>query len=84
MNAKIRAVVAEELTFLAAHGKEPDDGTGFGPTVVATVAALFHSAGYLTESFAPHVNGDVVAKTAEAQFNEGRADFRLFNRETVQ
>lgn len=84
INKKVRDVVSDELTMLAKMGAEPEDGSGFGPTVVAAVAAMLNAAGYLTESFEPHVRGDVLSLIAQSQFDAGREDFRLHHRTTKQ
>jgi hypothetical protein len=84
INKRVRDVVADELTRLSRFGVEPEDGSGFGPTVVAAVAAMLNAAGYLTASFEPHVRGDVMSGVAQSQFDAGREDYRLHHRSTVQ
>ena len=80
INARIREVVTEELGDLLRNGEMPEDASGAGPTIMAAIAAMIHSAGYLTGSFEPHLKGDVVAGIVQAQFNEGRKDFLLYHR----
>lgn len=80
INQRIREVVSDELGDLLRNGELPEDASGAGPTVMAAIAAMIHSAGYLTGSFEPHLKGDVVAGIVQAQFNEGRRDFLLYHR----
>lgn len=80
INQRVREVVSEELRDLLTTSQLPSDASGAGPTIVAAIAAIIHSAGYLTGSFEPHIKGDVVAGIVQAQFNDGRRDFLLYHR----
>lgn len=84
VNQVIRDAVTDELSDLLENGELPEDASGAGPTIVACVAAMLHSAGYLTASFEPHLDGNVLASIVKAQFNEGRKDFRKYHWKTLQ
>lgn len=83
-NNDIRAFVAAKLEDLLKSGELPEDASGAGPTIVAVIAAMLHSAGYLTASFEPSLNGDVLASVVQDQFNAGRRDFHFYNSGLVQ
>ena len=74
MNVELADFVSARLQKFLTEGNLPADASGAGPTIVAVIAAMMNCAGRLCASFEPHLNGDVIAEIAAAQFNEGRAD----------
>lgn len=79
INAAVRKAVSEKLNGMLIAGQLSENARDAGPMIVAAIAAVIHSAGYLCGSFEPSLDGDVLAGVVAAQFNEGRADFRLYN-----
>lgn len=83
-NEDLRAFVAGKLEALLKSGELPADGSGAAPTIVAVIAAMLHAAGYLTASFEPSLNGDILAAVVGDQFDAGRRDFHFYNSGSVQ
>ena len=76
-NKALASFISDRLKKMLEEGDLPEDGSGAGPTILAVVAAMLNCAGRLCASFEPHIDGDLLASIAGAQFNEGRADQKM-------